>query len=53
MEKIKVIYDRACDGFNPGDSALYEEAQASKVVKSGDAHYATPPKSKSRKKEDT
>ena len=50
--KVKVIYDKATDdGFNPGDSAMLEEPRAAVVVKNGDAHYETPPKSKRKRKE--
>ena len=49
MEKVKVIYDKVVEGFNPGDAAHYEASEAAKIVKSGDAHYAVEPKVKMRK----
>lgn len=43
MKKVKVIYDKVVEGFNPGDAAHYEASEAAKIVKSGDAHYAVTP----------
>ena len=51
MSKVKVIYDRSTyTGFNRFDSAMLDPVEAAKVVKNGDAHYETKPKSKSKEK---
>ena len=43
--RVKIIYDKSVDsGFNPGDSQMLDEELAADVVKTGDAHYETPPK---------
>ena len=46
---VKVIFDKSVDGFNPGDTAMLSTVKAGEVVKSGDAHYETPPIPKGKK----
>jgi hypothetical protein len=50
--KVKVIFNKSTkSGFNQNDSAMLSEKDAADVVKSGDAHYESPPikKTKSHK----
>jgi len=48
-KKVKVIYDRSTkSGFNQNDSAVLDIEEARAVVKSGDAHYESPPKIKTK-----
>lgn len=49
--KVKIIYDRVVEGFNPGDAAHYEKKEAAEIVKSGVAHYEEKPKQRQEEKQ--